>query len=167
LILPQSVIVSFLRLYHLRLSILFNEMSQTLTPARTEVTSETIHKFLDLQLVEKRDAAHQRHTVYMLRHSTPRFGMRGDALQRHVMFMKKELPRGERIRISDPVPKKIRNSKCFNWYRLGTRKLFFLSLGCKEVVPREHLKMLDDDRDCKNGQGEIPHVKQCTTMQVV
>jgi len=28
LILPQSVIVSFLRLYQLRLSILFNEMSQ-------------------------------------------------------------------------------------------------------------------------------------------
>ena len=27
--------------------------------------------------------------------------------------------------------------------------------------------MLDEGRDCKNGQGEIPHLKQCTTMQVV
>ena len=59
-------------------------------PARTEVISETIHKFLHLQQVQTRDAAQQRHTVSRVGTSHARdLERRGDAFQRYAMVHEK------------------------------------------------------------------------------
>src|SRR5207244_5074253 len=104
-------------------------------PARTEVTSEIMHKLLDLHRVRTRDAAQQWHTVTLVAtfpgHRLD--GSRAGVFQQHAMFMTKGIAWRREDSTSDPpVPNQENSkSKCLIWCRLGARNHSFSA----SVVP--------------------------------
>ena len=100
----------------------------------------------------------------------PREGLKGAATRSSAtrnVHEKRNCP-GERG-LESPIPSAEKNPK-FQVLQLVSPRNQKAVLSLPRLYrrcTREYLKMLDEGGDYKNGQGEIPHVKQCTTMQVV